>query len=119
MREEDGPFAVDEVVEVDVPVSGLGLEVGGDGTETQPERTSQYASVESTAQYLLVSQEASVFCHMHTCSLMFTHLGCSAGVLRNLLKIGDACRLAKLPWVADSRVARRAPRAKIDAMVIE
>lgn len=73
MREEDGPFAFDEVVEVDVPVCGLGLEVGGDGTETQPERTSQYASVESTAQYLLVSQEASVFCHMHTHMLAHVH----------------------------------------------
>lgn len=85
MREEDGPFAFDEVVEVNVPVSGLGLEVGGDGTETQPERTSQYASVKSTAQYLLVAsarRSERFLSHAHTharsCSLTLAALqGCS------------------------------------------
>ena len=35
VREEDDPVVADELVEVDVALGGLGLEVGGDGTQTE------------------------------------------------------------------------------------
>ena len=51
------------------------------------------------------------------CGCFVTDLGCSEGVAKKRLKIGDACRLAKLVWLADSRVARRALRVNIDAIL--
>ena len=36
---------------------------------------------------------------------------------KNRLKTGDACRVAKLVWLTDSRVARKALRVKIDAIL--
>jgi len=39
VREEDGPLVADEVVEVDGPVGGLGIEVRGDGAQTEAART--------------------------------------------------------------------------------
>lgn len=44
--------------------------------------------------------------------------GCSVGVARNRLKMGEACLLAKLLCVAARRVVRRALRAKVTAIVI-
>lgn len=35
VREEDHPLVADELVEVDVAAGGLGLEVGGDGTQAE------------------------------------------------------------------------------------
>lgn len=42
VREEDDPGVADELVEVNVSLGGLGLEVGGDGAETERSRGSRH-----------------------------------------------------------------------------
>ena len=42
--EEDDPFITDELVEVDGAVGGIGLEVGGDGPQTEPTVQSTFVS---------------------------------------------------------------------------